>query len=259
MYTVRKTESARPLTARSIIASTLLGTHPPRLPVARLVRSCALFGVSENAARVALSRMTAAGEVTYHEGRYELVGRLRDRQARQDASRRGQTGDAEWAGTWLLAVIAGDGRPATERSELRSTLRQRRYGEWREGVWVRPDNLGAADADRRALVPCSVVHGAQLHEGKQIALEVFALQAWASAATDLRRTLASQQVRLRRGDETVLPDAFIANAAALRQFQADPFLPPQLLPRSWPGSALRDDFETFDAAFQTVWRAALAD
>ena len=36
----------RPLSPRSVIASLLLGMHPPRLSSARLVQWCAVFGVS---------------------------------------------------------------------------------------------------------------------------------------------------------------------------------------------------------------------
>lgn len=52
---------ARPFTARSVLASALLGEDPPELPVAHLVHLAGLFGVSENRARVALSRMVASG------------------------------------------------------------------------------------------------------------------------------------------------------------------------------------------------------
>ena len=52
---------ASPLTARSVLASALLGMDPPELPVAQLVRLTGLFGISENRARVALSRMVAGG------------------------------------------------------------------------------------------------------------------------------------------------------------------------------------------------------
>ncbi len=53
----------RPLTARSIVASALLGTHPPVLRGQLLVRLGELFGVAEGTTRVALSRMVAAGEL----------------------------------------------------------------------------------------------------------------------------------------------------------------------------------------------------
>ena len=78
----------RPLTARSVLASALLGMDPPELPVAQLVRLTGLFGISENRARVALSRMVAAGEATSDgTGRYGLAGHLVARQTRQSASR----------------------------------------------------------------------------------------------------------------------------------------------------------------------------
>ena len=80
--------AGRPLTARSVMASALLGMDPPELPVAQLVRLTGLFGISENGARVALSRMVAAGEATSDgAGHYRLAGHLADRQARQSASR----------------------------------------------------------------------------------------------------------------------------------------------------------------------------
>ena len=84
-------ESAAPLTARSVLASALLGMDPPELPVAQLVRLTGLFGISENRARVALSRMVAGGEATSDgSGRYRLAGHLAARQSRQSASRAGR-------------------------------------------------------------------------------------------------------------------------------------------------------------------------
>ncbi|MGB7052793.1 MAG: hypothetical protein WBG41_14600, partial [Acidimicrobiales bacterium] len=77
----------RGFTARSVLASTLLGEDPPELPVAHLVHMASLFGVGENRARVALSRMVAAGEAsTDGSGNYRLAGHLLDRQMRQTES-----------------------------------------------------------------------------------------------------------------------------------------------------------------------------
>ncbi len=64
-----------PLTARSVLASALLGEDPPELPVAHLVHLAGLFGINENRARVALSRMVAAGEVDHRRGRPLPAGR----------------------------------------------------------------------------------------------------------------------------------------------------------------------------------------
>ena len=43
-----------PLTARSVLLSVLLGSHPPELPVRALVGAAELFGISHGSARVAL-------------------------------------------------------------------------------------------------------------------------------------------------------------------------------------------------------------
>ena len=59
--------------------------------MAHLVHLAGLFGINENRARVALSRMVAAGEATTDgSGRYRLAGHLLDRQGRQTGSRTGQ-------------------------------------------------------------------------------------------------------------------------------------------------------------------------
>src|ERR1700684_4533089 len=79
----RHLPAIRPLTARSVVLSTLLGYHPPALPVRALVRVGGLFGMAEQTIRVALTRMVATGDVTADEGVYQLNGPLVQRQAQQ--------------------------------------------------------------------------------------------------------------------------------------------------------------------------------
>jgi phenylacetic acid degradation operon negative regulatory protein len=43
----------------------------------------------------------------------------------------------------------------------------------------------------------------------------------------------------------------------LRHFQADPLLPPSLLPDGWPGDRLRQDYDRYDAAYRSVLRTWL--
>ncbi len=79
----RVVPGSRALTARSVVASTLLGMTPPRLSSQLLVRSGELFGIAEGTTRVALSRMVAAGELEAVGGSYQLAGHLLTRQERQ--------------------------------------------------------------------------------------------------------------------------------------------------------------------------------
>lgn len=248
----------RPFTARSVIASTLLGTHPPRLSSSRLVRACELFEISESTARVALSRMVAKGELAVADGRYMLLGKLLERQSRQRWSRSVTTRD--WDGTWIVEVAHANARTAVERSDLRLAMRRLRFGEVRDGAWLRPDNLvGDADSWSTSIVApqCVAFCGARPNESRRLAAQLFPLHQWAPAARSLVADLDRWQPALDRGDADALPVTFTLNAAVVRHLQNDPLLPDELLPRAWPGDRLRSRFESFDAAFVALWRAAI--
>ena len=91
-----KSLGVRPLKARSVVLSALLGFHPPRLPVRALIRIGQLFGITEGTIRVALTRMVADGDVVADNGAYRLSGRLLERQARQDESSSPHNSPAIW-------------------------------------------------------------------------------------------------------------------------------------------------------------------
>jgi len=235
----------RPLTARSAVLSTLLGAHPPRLPARSLVKVGELFGIAEGTIRVALSRMVAAGDLVQSNGDYALTSRLLQRQARQDASR--VPAVRPWSGEWEIAVVTADRRPPAERMAFRQTMAGLRLAELREGTWLRPANLarplaGFADTD------CVVLHGRPDGEPADLVSALWELEAWAARARRLFGAL---------DDADALPERFTLAAAVLRHFVADPVLPPELLPRDWPGDALRARYEEFDAAFQSVLRAQI--
>lgn len=249
-------EYRRPLTARSIVASTLLGTDPPRLPVAFLVRTGALFGLAEGTIRTALSRMAGAGEIHADgDGWYSLTGGLIQRQERQRRGRDAVT--ATWSGRWHMAVVTGGARPAPERAELRRAMGERRMAELRDGVWVRPDNLDRAEpAGGSALVErqCEwFLAEPQLsldRDDAALAAELWDLAAWADRALRLRREMHALLVRIEQGDTAALAPGFVVSAAVLRHFVADPLLPRELVPRGWPGDALRNDYDRYDAAYR---------
>src|SRR5246127_3106841 len=80
----RHLPSVTPLTARSVALSTLLGYHPPALPLSALVRGGELFGIADRATRVALTRMVRDGDVTVDNGVYRLSERLLRRQGQKE-------------------------------------------------------------------------------------------------------------------------------------------------------------------------------
>src|SRR6201987_6571372 len=104
----------RPLSARSVLASALLGADQPRLTVAELVAVASLFGISAGAARTCLWRMVSNGELTGDEGSYALAGRLLERRERVDEAARIDDAAGRWDGTWELATVSLGRRAASE-------------------------------------------------------------------------------------------------------------------------------------------------
>lgn len=252
MSTTRKT----PLTARSVLASVLLGTDPPWLPTPLLIRTTALFGISEGSTRTALSRLVTAGDAQAEDGGYRLVGRLVARQRRQVASRRAET--RAWNGTWELATVDGDTRrSAADRATLRDALRALRLVQLREGVWGRPDNLDPArspEATAAASRWCIRWQDARPDPLPDVA-SLFGLAEWSAAARSLRDEMAALLRPLERGETSALAEGFVVSAAVLRHLQADPLLPEPLLPSRWPGAALRSEYDRYDAAYRSTLRA----
>jgi phenylacetic acid degradation operon negative regulatory protein len=240
-----------PLTARSVLLSTLLGLDPPSLPASALVRTAALFGISEGTARVAMSRMVATGELAVVDGRHTLVGRMLDRQARQTESR--QALIRAWHGDWITAVVVADGgRAAADRAELRDGLARARLAELREGVWLRPANLDVVFEAAELTWMTS-----RVDDAVALAAQLWDLHGWAATARSLLADMRRSRSRLDRGHAAELAPAFVLAASVLRHLQADPLLPDALLPRRWPGAQLRSAYEAYEAAFQSRLRSRL--
>jgi phenylacetic acid degradation operon negative regulatory protein len=255
MSTRRNVSPGGALTARSVLASVLLGTEPPWLPTPLLVRTAAMFGISEGSTRTALSRMAGAGEVVAEDGGYRLAGRLVARQARQASSRRAEV--RPWDGTWELATVDSDtARSAADRAALRDALRTLRLADVREGVWARPDNLDPGRSpDARAVATqwCHCWSGA-VPTPTPNAEDLWDLDGWAAQAQRLRADMARLGPNLDAGDAAQLAPGFVTSAAVLRHLQADPLLPEELAPADWPGQALRRDYDRYDAAYRAVLR-----
>ena len=227
----------QPLTTRSVVLSALLGTHPPALPANRLVRIGALFGIAEGTVRVALSRMTAAGELRREDNNYGLTDRLTDRQRRQDASRWPRT--SVWDGEWQMVAVTAPRRSRAERETFRRDMRAQQLAELREGLWLRPNNLV-----ERSVVSsegCEQFTARPAADPTELAARLWDLADWSDRAQALCEAMR---------DSFEISAAFTVSAAVFRHLLIDPVLPPELLPTDWPGDALRDRYAAFDADFR---------
>jgi phenylacetic acid degradation operon negative regulatory protein len=236
-----------------VLLSVLIGMDPPRLPTRLLVATTELFGIADGTARTALSRMVAAGDVVAGDGWHEAVApRLLDRQRQQAEGRAART-EAWRDRAWWTAVVTAERRPAGERAELRAGLRAARLAELREGVWLRPDNLGWRQAPT-ARWPLTWFRSRPDGDDRALAASLWDLADWSATATSLRVRLAGFTAPLEAGDRSALAPGFVVSAAVLRHLRADPLLPTELLPAGWPGPDLRSDYERFDAAYRAVLR-----
>jgi phenylacetic acid degradation operon negative regulatory protein len=241
----------RPLSARSVLASALLGSDESRLTAGELINVASLFGISAGATRTCLWRMVSAGELSADDGNYALAGRLLERRERVDEASR-MDDAAGWDGTWELAIVSLERRSAAERLELRKAAIALHLAELREGVWLRPDNLDSQrlPASRAVLDrQCIHFHGAATDISPEQMRSLFSLDEWTADAKVLIEAMNLR--RNKRADSAQrLADEFALSIAVVRHLQLDPQLPAELIPARWPGRTLRDTYRRFDEAFK---------
>ena len=228
------TDSLSRMTARSVVLSVLLGAHPASATSAELLRLTTDFGIREQTLRVALTRMVGTGDLVRDDDGYRLSDRLLSRQRRQDDALNPRTRD--WAGTWTTLVVTAVGMDARARAALRNTLQARRFGELREGVWLRPDNL--ADDLPTEVADRVRVLSAHDDDPAELAGRLWNLDGWSITGHRLLGDMTAA---------TDIPGRFVAAAGMVRHLLTDPVLPVDLLPKSWPGKQLRESYADFAA------------
>ena len=254
---------------------TLLGDYwwqrTESLPSAAIVGLLAEFGVSDSAARAALSRLTRNGLlVTSRSGRRTFV-RLSRRAADvlDDGGRRifsfGEA-PAPWDGMWSLVAFSIPEDRRSERDELRKALRWLGFAPLYDGLWVCPRDhadavmarlkdlgIGTATAFRATALPAVTAGPADAADGAGAGVSAdIPARAWDLAGLRDRYQEFTEFAGLLR-DQTVAgeistADALVARTRVMNEWRAfpamDPDLPYELLPPAWPRAAARDLFIT---------------
>ena len=222
------------MTARSVVLSVLLGAHPACASAGELIRLTADFGIKEATLRVALTRMVSAGDLIRSADGYRLSNRLLARQRRQDDAIDPRV--RGWRGDWVVLIVTSVGSDARTRAALRTAMHNNRFGELREGVWMRPDNLELdmdPQLDARVRVLC-----ARDDTPAELAAQLWDLPAWAQSGHRLLDEMVAASDTAAR---------FVVAAAMVRHLLTDPVLPDELLPADWPGTRLRAAYHDFAA------------
>lgn len=255
------------ITPKSLVLDLFRVVPPDReVAVRDLVAVTALFGITANATRVAVTRLAAAGVLeSPRRGHYTLTesaARLGDW---VEAWRRGDDRLRPWAGGWLaLAIPAGLDRAARGRSQRAVD----RFGFRPElaNLMVRPDNLAAPiDRLREQLRDHGVAPGAELFAMRELSDRLAARFAALWPIAELERERRRQTEALRASAERLagrpsaaaLVESFTLGGKAIRLLARDPLLPEELA----SGDARRELTAVmldYDRLGRTLWTDALA-
>jgi phenylacetic acid degradation operon negative regulatory protein len=244
---------------------TLLGdywwqrTEP--LPSAAIVALLAEFGVSDSAARAALSRLTRNGLlVTSRSGRRTYV-QLSARAAAilDDGAKRifsfGRR-PTSWDGLWSLVAFSIPEEHRSARDELRKALRWLGFAPLYDGLWVSPRDHADEVIDRLADLGISTATAFRATAlplpggGDRAAAPDIPARAWDLSGLKERydefTTFAGMLRDQTEAGQISVADSLVARTRVMNEWRAfpalDPDLPDELLPPTWPRAAAREMF-----------------
>ena len=230
------------------------------LPSAALVELLADFGVSDAAARAALSRLVKQGLlVSSKAGRNTFYGLTAKGSTVLDEGRSRifefGAGTREWSGEWTLVAFSIPESSRSTRGSLRTRLRWLGFAPLYDGVWISPHDrheqaldelrdLGISTATAfRATVPDGGIDGGLPHTAWDLDDVAELYDAFIASTEELQRRLGARQLNDTAAlvERTRLMDAW-------RSFPGvDPDIPEQLLPPAWPRPRAREIFlSTYD-------------
>ena len=240
---------------------TLLGDYWWRrtepLPSAGIVALLGEFGVSDSAARAALSRLTRNGLLIGSKQGRRTYHRLSARAAEvlDEGARRifsfGRTA-RPWDGMWSIVAFSVPERDRSTRHALRERLRWLGFAPLYDGLWVAPWDHGAEIAaqladlgvDTATVFRAATVPGARAARLPQHAWDLEDLQ---RRYDDFITGAARLGDRIHAGAVSPV-DALVARTYVMDRWRAfpalDPELPDELLPPRWPRTRARRLFIT---------------
>ncbi|UJR86259.1 Hypothetical protein I5071_83410 [Sandaracinus amylolyticus] len=256
-----------PPNPRDLILKLLLGAEGASFSARDAVAACALFGIRENNARVALVRLSATGMIEgTGRGAYRIGPSSSDLAEEVRAWRTAESRVRKWSGAWLVvhsAALLRSDRAAWRRCDR--ALRMLGFRELEKDLFVRPDNLaGGVKSVRARLRKLGLAADAPVFSADEFddELDARARSLWnADALTEsyarTRRELERWLHRMHTLDpEVAARESFLLGSDAIRQLVFDPLLPDPLVDvderRAFVDVVLR-----FDEAGHAIWQTVL--
>ncbi len=258
----------RPVTRPNSFIFTLYGDMVHRLAgdgalwIGGLIRLMASFGVSPQAVRQAVSRMTRQGWlVARREGNlaFYLVT-ARGRRRIEELSPRIYGPVIEWDGRWRLLSCAAGETQRQARERLRKELAALGWAQLSSSTWISPsDALAAAREAADSTVALEAIHLFEAEYRGPLSDRALLERCWNvdSIASAYREFIARYRPRFHlETDHGELSDegAFVARLWLVHDYRKfaylDPGLPSELLPAHWPGTAAAALFREYYATLE---------
>jgi phenylacetic acid degradation operon negative regulatory protein len=256
----------RPVTRPNSFIFTLYGDMVHRLSgdgalwIGGLIRLMASFGVSPQAVRQAVSRMTRQGWlVARREGNlaFYLVT-ARGRRRIEELSPRIYGPVIEWDGRWRLLSYAVGETQRQARERLRKELAALGWAQLSSSTWISPsDALDPAREAAAATVAPDAIHLFESEYRGPLSDRALLERCWnvESIASAYREFISRYRPRFHleiSGDALGDEGAFVERLWLVHDYRKfaylDPGLPSELLPAHWPGTAAAALFREYYAA-----------
>jgi phenylacetic acid degradation operon negative regulatory protein len=255
-------------TAKGLTLDLLSSLRGEAMPVAALVAAAGLFGIDENALRVAIARLLGAGQIARDErGSYRLGAAAHAIDRRVLGWRAAELRIAKWTGGWWL-VRAGTLPPARARARRHRerALSLLGFAELAPGLALRPDNLRASLAELRAELralglerDALIAHVGELdadHEAR--ARRLWRRESFAAAYRRSLAELEASEARLARlPEERAMVESFMLGGRVIRELVLDPLLPEPFAPEA-ERRALVAALQRYDRAGRRAWASFMA-
>jgi len=255
-------------TAKSLTLDLLSSLRGAAMPVAALIAAARLFRIDENALRVAITRLLAAGQIVRDErGQYRLGEAAHAIDQRVLGWRAAELRITKWAGGWWM-VRAGTLAPARshERRQRQRALALLGFAELAPGIALRPDNLRASLAELRGeLRELGLERDAMVALVRELDAEsdarARALWKREKLAASYRRSLAellASEARLAAlPEERAMVESFLLGGRVIRELVLDPLLPEPLAPEA-ERRAVVAAMRGYDRAGKRAWASFMA-
>lgn len=250
---------------KSLVLDLLRVAADPQ-PIRGLCEIGALFGFTDNAMRVAITRLVGRGLLESDErGWYRLAPVATPRADFVERWRLGDRRLRTWKGAWLVVWLPKGASRAVRRRSL-AVLEWIGLREGLPGMHVRPDNLiGAVDAMREQAVTLGLEPDAEMFVGRDwssATVERWARDLWPAAALlrrcrEATRDLERSAARLLdMPSEQAVVQSFQRGGMAIGVLATDPLLPDAIVDGS-ERRALTEATLRYDALGRRVWKQFL--